>query len=228
MAQRIISVSAEPFDRAIETVGLRMLRCALHRNGERCMHALCPKDQIRPSKRNYRTVTKLIASVPKAMRTSMITITIGVDSIKEGHALFVDLFARLRRRKSFGTIVAGFGQMEVLATGGKERRWNLHAHVLVMHAPRPDVRAMRADWKSLTAKHGLPASLWWTCIPQTRRHVQTDRGLFSPVGSYVTKRRRAKDWLEATTDEELRELVRHYGGRRWMVRFGSWTRNAGA
>ena len=184
MGERIVEASTDPFDRAVEQIGLRMIRCGSNLRGWRCGHPLCPRCAVRIAKKNYAALTDKLRSLPRGTKIAHVTLTGPAHNIKSGHRALFDSFSRLRRRDAWASAIAGgYAQGEVLPTVAGDLQWHVHLHVLVQphHRARLDQHAIRNDWQAILALHDAVGSVTWTTI--TRKTVEGRRG-----GRFLTGR----------------------------------------
>lgn len=174
MAHRIIDASEEPFDRYIEQVGLRMLRCGTDRNGFRCSHSTCPRCSVRTAKKNYARLAATIAALPRGTKLAHLTLTTGADSIPSGHKTLFGAFSRWRRAKACSPMLGGYVHGEVLPASGGSRAWNVHLHAVVEVKGAIELAALAAAWRRVLARDDVPGSVTWTNV--TRRTVEDRRG----------------------------------------------------
>lgn len=217
MAHRLLQISERPFDRAVETIGLRMLDCALNERGFRCGHSLCPRCAARVAKKNRRRLEALVAALPSRASFAFATFTAPHDSLIDGQDTIQRAFKDLRRRSCWQrAVLGGYGQIEVIPTLSGDRHWLLHIHALVHLAPglRADAKAINNSWRDTV---GFGRVDWRPVRRERTRGIGRD---LSKVCFYVTKRKRAADYL-GVSPVDLRELAARVGTRRWVLRFGT-------
>jgi len=198
----------------------RIRECALNEYGWRCDHPVCPRCSARKAKKYRERIERELRALRPGVRVYHLTLTRGDDTIVGGRKRLLKAFRLLRRRHSFGQVLGGSFQVEVLPTNSGSMKWNVHLHAVIFsssrHLPLAD---MRAAWLEIAGVDDVPGSL---CLSLVQPFPRSDRGStkgFSPVAFYTTKRRRSE--LLAFSDLQLREFVASVPGRRWMFRFGS-------
>lgn len=220
LSKRLFFIAESRADPWYFELAERLLHCATNEVGWRCSRSCCPRCQGRAARRWRSDVEVMLLHLPSSTRIYHLTITVGADDIREGRTMLLSSFGKLRRQVTWTRrIDGGLGQVEILPAAGNMRRWNVHAHCLLLTSRVLAERTLSRAWSELLHLHDMPQSLKLQYVRTAFRLGHEDGGRFSPIGYYVTKRR-LRDWL-AFDDSTLIALVEGVHRCRLRLRFGS-------
>lgn len=107
-----------------------------------CGLRICPECSKRRAKKLYKKYLRIFKALSSLGVLSLLTLTVrNSPTIEEGLIKLMEGWRKLKRRKYFLKRVKG-GILVVEVKLGKDGRWNLHAHLLIIHryfgVPNPD------------------------------------------------------------------------------------------
>ncbi len=151
-------------------------------------------------------------------RLMILTVTLGHDDIREGHAALVKAFEGVQKMRAWkDNVLRGHGQVEILRAQGGMRRWNVHAHLLVEVTPKLTSASVNRLWRKQVANAGLAG----------RAHVRAATRDFEPgkhggdfnVAAYYVSKNFRREWF-GMSSLDLAEVTLATRGLRLRKSFG--------
>jgi hypothetical protein len=221
LAQRLATLS-DPF---FLDLADRILRCATNEEGYRCGSQICPRCSRRYAIKRRENLERRFRVLPDDCTPGMLTLQLGAASTLARKNLRFALNV-LRRLVCMRWLLAGQGQIEIEPSKGAspDLNWNIHVHIAtVSKTKRIPIGRIKRAWQHICGGLGR---VHYQRFSKTLFNSASQT--FSALAYYVTKRERAKDWLQKDasghytfSDDQLREVVTAIHGQRLNVTFGN-------